>query len=105
VSVYGGWKTATIADEGTDSGETDLGHDYDFLDIIIPTIDSASLTLKVANVAGGTYQTLGDGIKTAATTGGYSDTFKLGGWQHIKVISSPKQSTSAVSFKVRGWRF
>ena len=30
MSVYGGWKTATIADEATESGETDLGHDYDF---------------------------------------------------------------------------
>ena len=105
MSVYGGWKTATIADEGTASGETDLGHDYDFLDIIIPTIDSATLKIQVAQVAGGTYQDLGDGITTATTTGGYSDTFKLGGWQHIKVVSSATQSTAAVTFSVRGWRY
>ncbi len=105
MSVYGGWRTATIADEATESGEVDLGHLYDFIDIIIPTIDSAAIRIKVAEVGGGTYQYLGDGIATAATTGGYSDTFKLGGWEHIKIVSSATQSTAAVDFKVRGWRY
>ncbi len=103
MSIYRGWKTATIADEATDSGEVDLEYICDFLDIIIPAIDSATIKIKVSDVAGGTYQDLGDGITTATTTGGYTDTFKLGGWEHIKVVSTPKQSTSAVSFKVRGW--
>lgn len=104
MSVYGGWRTATIAINETDSGEVDLGFMFDFLDIILPTLTSGTIKLKVAQVGGGTYQDLGDGITTAATTGGYSDTFKLGGWQNIKVVSSGTQA-AAVSFEVRGWRY
>ena len=105
MSYYGGWTTATIDDEGTASGEVDLGHSFDFLDIVIPTVDSTTLKIQVADVIGGTYQDLGDGITTATTTGGYSDTWKLGGWQNIKIVSSATQSTAAVVFKIRGWRF
>ncbi len=104
MSVYGGWRTATIASSDTASGEVDLGHDYDFLDIILPTLTSGTIKLQVAQVAGGTYQDLGDSIVTAVTTGGYSDTFNLGGWQHIKVVSSGTQGAER-SILVRGWRY
>jgi hypothetical protein len=102
--MYGGWKTATIASGDTASGEVDLGRSFDFLDIILPTLDSGTVKLQVSDVAGGTYQDLGSGVATATTTGGYSTTFNLGGWQHIKVVSSASQG-AARSIKVRGWSF
>ena len=105
MSLYGGWKEAVIASSGTASAAVDLGQDYDFLDIVLPTVDSGTISLQVSDVAGGTYQALGDSITTAATTGGYSTTFKLGGWQHIKVVSATSQTSGEVSIKVRGWRF
>lgn len=104
MSVYGGWTVAVIASSGTASGEVDLGHSFDFLDIILPTLTSGTIKLQVSKVAGGTYQNLGDSITTAITTGGYSTTFKLGGWQHIKVVSSATQGGER-SIEVRGWRF
>lgn len=104
MSVYGGWKTATIDQNNTDSGAVDLGHDFDFLDVILPTLTSGTIKIKVAQTASGTYQDLGDGITTEATIGGYSDTFILGGWQHIKVVSSAGQGTERI-IPIRGWRY
>ncbi len=104
MSVYGGWRTATIDSAGVTSDEVDLGHAYDFLDIILPTLTAGTIKIKVAQVAGGTYQDLGDGIATPSTTGGYSDTFKLGGWQNIKVVSSGTQGGERLIL-VRGWRY
>lgn len=104
MSVYGGWRTAVIDNGNTASAEVDLGHIYDFLDVILPTLTAGTIKVQVAEVMGGTYQDLGDGIKTASTTGGYSDTFKLGGWQNIKIVSSGTQGSER-SIKVRGWRY
>jgi hypothetical protein len=106
MSVYGGWKTATIDVSVDDdlSNAVDLGASYDFLDIILPTLDSTTVSLQVCKTDDGTYQSLGDSITTATTTGGYSTTFKLGGWQHIKVKTSASQ-TADRSIEVRGWRF
>jgi hypothetical protein len=105
MSVYGGWKTATIALNGTTSGEVDLGApSWDYLQVIIPTIDSGTIKVQVSDVAGGTYQDLGDDVTTNTTTGGYSTVFRLGGWQHVKIVTSSTQ-TAAREFKIRGMRF
>jgi len=106
MSLYGGWKTATITIAADDdlSAAVDLGSSFDFLNIVIPTIDSAKVSVHVCATSDGTYQALGDSVATEATTGGYSTTFKLGGWQHIKIATSAPQSANR-SFSVRGWRF
>jgi hypothetical protein len=110
MSLYGQWLDVTIADEGTLSAECDLGHgtpgeNYEFLNIYIPTIDSANISLYVSDKLGGTYAPLGLSTNVfAAGTGGLFTTFELGGYQFIKILSSATQSTAAVAFKVRGYR-
>jgi hypothetical protein len=105
MSLYGQWKDVIIADEGTLSDECDLGDNYEFLNIYIPTIDSANVSLQVSDKAGGTYAHLGLSTNVfAAATGGLYTTFELGGYQFIKILSSETQSTAEVTFKVRGYR-
>ena len=105
MSWNGGWQAATIADEGTSSDEVDLGRPCDLLEIQIPTIDSGTIKIQVAESSGGTFLDLGDGLTTPSGTHNYADVFKLGGYQFIKVVSSVTQSTAEVLIRVRGWRY
>ena len=103
MSLYGEWLTATIANGGTASGEVNLGRDFEYLQIILPTLTGGTVKIQVSDVTGGTFQDLGSSITTAITTGDYSTVFKLGGWKFIKVVSSAAQG-AARSIKVRGMR-
>lgn len=103
MSIYGSWKAATIANAGTSSAEVDLGKDYDFLEIQIPTVTSGTLKVQVAEKTGGTFQDLGSSVTTATTTGAYDTVFKLGGWQFIKIVSSATQGAERL-IRVRGMR-
>lgn len=105
MSMYGQWMAATIEEDGTSSAVVDLGFSYDFLEIQIPTLISGTIKIQVAEKYGDTYRDLGDGITTAAGTHNYHDTFKLGGWQYIKVVSSVAQTGSDKSIRVRGMRY
>lgn len=101
----GNWKIATIADEGTVSSAVDLGGHYPYMLIQIPTIDSANISVQVAEEQGGTYDDLGLSTNViAAATGSFHTTIKIGGWRYIKIKSSATQSTGAVSFRVCGVR-
>lgn len=103
---YGEWKTGTIANGAATTGEIDLGQDYEFLDIILPALTACTLKVTVAKVTGGTFQDLGSGVvvpPSGTTTGGYSDVWRLGGWQFIKIVTSANQS-AARSIVVRGGR-
>lgn len=103
MSVYGEWKAATLTGSTT-SAEVDLGRSYDFLEIKIPTLDSAAtIKIQTAEKTGDTPLDLGDGITTAAGTHNYHDVFKLGGWQFIKVVASVSQTSVAI--RVRGMSF
>uniref|UniRef100_A0A6M3INZ1 Uncharacterized protein n=1 Tax=viral metagenome TaxID=1070528 RepID=A0A6M3INZ1_9ZZZZ len=106
MSIYGNWKTATItiATDADLSAAVDLGANYDLLNIIIPTVDACRISVYVCATSDGTYQALGDSVTTATTTGGYSTTLKLGGWEHIKVKTSTNQTANR-SFSVRGMRY
>jgi hypothetical protein len=106
MSVYGEWKSAviTIATDDDLSAEVDLGRDYEYLDIIIPTIDSSNISLYVSRNTGGTFYQLGDSTSYfEAATGGRADTLNLGGWQYVKIKTSAAQSANR-TFTVRGWR-
>lgn len=105
MSVYGEWKAATIEADGTSSAEVDLGRDYDFLEIQIPTLISGTLKIQVAEKTSGDFYDLGDGVTTGAGTHNYADVFKLGGYQFIKVVSSATQTTSDRLIRVRGMRY
>ena len=99
-SGVGDWKTVTIAAAGTVSSSTDLGGNFAYLQVVVPTITSAALELQ-AGPDGQNFQDLGQDASTTASTGAYADTWVLGGWRYIKVKSSVAQS-ALVSFKVRG---
>ena len=105
MSIYGLWKAATIASSGSSSTEVDLGRDYDFLEIQIPTLDSATtIKVQVAELTGGTFRDLGDGITTGAGTHNYNDVFSLGGWQYIKIVADNTQDAERL-IRVRGMRY
>ena len=103
MSSYGEWKAATIASGGTSSAEVDLGQDYNYLEIQIPTLTSCTLKIQVAEKTGGPFYDLGDGVATGAGTHNYADVFKLGGYQFIKVVTSESQGAQRL-IRVRGMR-
>ena len=106
MSLYGEWENATITIATDDdlTPEVDLGRDYEFLDIVIPTITSSDLSVYVAEKTAGTYQHLGLASNVfAAGTGAISTIFNLGGWQFIKIGTSAAQGANR-TFRVRGWR-
>lgn len=98
----GRWKLAVIAKDDTVSGAVDLGGNFAYLQVEVPTIDSAQLELQVNDIEGGTYQDLGQDALTTAGTGAFSDTWNLAGWQFVKIKASAAQTTGAVNFKIRG---
>jgi len=101
---YGEWLAATIAKSASSSAEVNLGKEFDFLEIQIPTIDSATIKIQVAETSGGTFYDLGAGVTTPSGTHNYADVFNLGGYQFIKVVASAAQTTAAVAIRVRGMR-
>lgn len=104
MSEVGEIKIAQIAKTGTSSQAVDLGGYYPYLQVVIPTIDSATLKVQVSELIDGTYQDLGPSVTAAASTGAYSDTWTLGGWRYIKIVAGAAQNTGEVKIKVRGWR-
>lgn len=103
--IHGNWEDCVIDISSDDdlSGEVDLGKPYETLLVLIPTIDSADLTCYVAEVIGGTYYALGNGVTVAAGTGNYADVWEIGGNQHIKIGTSASQSADR-TFKIMGVR-
>jgi len=105
MSVYGEWQDATIAKDGTKSSAVDLGRSYEWLQIVIPTIDSANVSFEVSETLAGTYQNLGSGSQViTAGTGAFTTVATIGGFQYIKVEVSAAQTTAARTFRVRGSR-
>lgn len=111
--ITGSWVTGTIADEGTLSGEIDLGRSYEKVIIEIPTIDTAQITIRGAEISGGTYYDLhvtdpADGgnnkLISASGTGGITWVAPIGGFRYLKLFSSATQSTAAVTFNLCGVR-
>jgi len=98
----GEWKTASIIKGGTTSEAIDLGGNFAYLQVVIPTIDSAQLELQVGETLGGLFQDLGQDALTVAGTGAFNDTWNLGGWRYIKIKASAAQTTADRVFKVRG---
>ena len=98
----GAWKTASIIKGGTISDAIDLGGNFAYLQVVVPTIDSAQLELQVGETLGGPFQDFGQNALTVAGTGAFSDTWVLGGWRFIKIKASAAQSTADRAFRVRG---
>ena len=104
MSIYGSFVAATIETAGTSSVEVDLGKEYDFMDILIPTMTACSIKIQVSEKSGGTFYDLGDGVTTDTGTFDRADCFKLGGYEYIKVVASKTQASQRL-IRVRGTRF
>jgi len=118
--IHGEWKSAIVPkyvadplEEGVLSPEVDLGRAYDTVQVIIPTIDEASVSIMVAEKTGGTFQDLyltsltnggDDQAITTASEGGTTWTVPIGGFQFIKIKTSAAQTTQARTFRVMGVR-
>ena len=100
-SVVGEWMTANIVMGGTSTHSVDLGDNFMYLNVIIPTIDSATVKVQVAESAGDTFYNL-DAVTTATGTHLYATTFKLGGYRFIKLVASAAQTTATINCRVRG---
>jgi hypothetical protein len=101
------WQDATVVKDANPalSGAVNLGKDYEYVQIIIPTLDSSNVSLYVCETVDGTYVPLGLSTNVfAAATGGLAETFKLGGYQFIKILCSAVQTTATRTFRVRGYR-
>lgn len=105
MSVYGEWLAATIDSGETSSDAVNLGRDYDFIEVQIPTLDNDTyLKLQTCETKTGTYKDLGNGITTSAGTHNYNDVWGIGGWQFIKVVADNGQDSER-KIRVRGMRY
>lgn len=108
------WKDAVIT-YGTDpnnSAEVDLEGNYEFLTVVIPTLNSASATtVHISDASGGTFVPLymfdtnvvGDFAQsTDDLTTAKVITYRTGGAQYIKVVCEDAQGAN-ITFKVRGF--
>ena len=107
-----GWVTATVAASGTASGSVDLGGYYSHMLVIVPAVDSCTVTATLSN-DNATWYPLhvldADGtgsliqVSAALTTGTAALILPIGGAQYIKVVCSNAQTTAARTFKCKGY--
>lgn len=113
-----GWLPCTIAKDGQESAEVNLGGEFKKLVVRIPVIDSAAVSVRVAEKSGGTFNpfhvikpyttaTPSAGLTSLlqATTAGVGSIvveFEIGCAQFIKLYAGAAQSTAAVVFYVKG---
>jgi hypothetical protein len=111
--LEGEWKTATIAQSGTTSGEVNLGRVYEKMVAIIPAVDTAQISFTVAQATGGTFQNLhitdpadgGDNrVISASRATAFTWVVPIGGVQFIKVVASASQTSAARTIYLMGVR-
>lgn len=100
---YSGWRNEIIESGETDSTPIDLGSAMDYVQVLLPTVDSGTIGIKVSDLEAGTYRTLGVSLTSATTTGNCAFVFILGGFQYIKIFSSASQ-TADRDIKVQGFK-
>jgi len=103
--IHGTWLPATITYATDDdlTPEVDLVRQWEQMCLIIPTIDSANLTIYVSETTGGTFYALGKSQTINAGTGLYATTVNLGGYRYIKIGTSAAQTANRI-FRVCGYR-
>lgn len=98
-----GWQDVAIACNTTTSSAVDLGNNYEYLNVHVPTIDAGEVKIYVSDTLAGTYAA--DNLTTAShstSTGGFFTTLGLGGYRYIKIVTE-NQTTATVTFNIRGW--
>ena len=104
-----GTVTATIAQNGTESGQVDL-EGFAISGLIIPTITTGNVTFKVSNSDSGTDYVLkdedGNTITIVATTGNFavaSDFLScLDAYRYVKIVAATQASAVSFIFCVKG---
>ncbi len=104
MSVYGSFKDVTISAGATVSSAVDLGREYDYLSVILPSMDACKLHLQVSETEGGTYYDLGKEATTDEESFNRADVWRVGGYRFIKIKSSVVQS-HAVTIRACGMRY
>jgi len=106
----GSWKAVVIAKDGTTSAETDLGGEFELVQVYSPALDSATLTVKVSRNTGDTAvqvhafdaDATGDFVHTTtAKTAAAMNIFTIFA-QFVTLVAGASQTTAAVTFYVRG---
>jgi hypothetical protein len=98
-----GWQDLIIARYALTSSALDLGDNYEYLNVYIPTIDAGAVSVYVSDTLTGTYAA--DNLSTAShssSTGGVFTTLGIGGFRYIKIVTE-NQTSAAVTFKIRAW--
>ncbi len=112
--LVGPWKDALIdiSVSTTLSSAVDLGGEYEFLAVHIPTITSSTVTITVGESSTGTFypayqldaDATGDLAQiTAAATTAHALVFQIGGARFIKILCGSTQTTTDKTFRVRGY--
>lgn len=111
MQIPGAWKTVTVAKDGTTSSETDLGQQFEHVQVYNPALDSATITIKVSRESGDTAvqaysmddDATGDFVKTTtARTAAGMNVFKDLYAQHITIVLGAAQTSAARTFYARG---
>lgn len=103
MAEVGRWFDATISSGERKTSAIDIGRDYDFLELMIPGMDSCKLYLQVSEREEGTYYDLGNDATTNEENFNRAAIWTLGGFRFIKVVSSVVQNQS-VTIRIRGMR-
>jgi hypothetical protein len=103
----GQWFPATItlagAADNTTTGAVDLGADYQYLNIYVPTITSSAISIKVSDSIGGTYATCNlTASAISLGTGSQYSSLTIGGYRYVKVVTSAAQEANR-TFLVKGY--
>ena len=107
------WITTTLAYATDDdlTPEVNLQANYEFLTVILPVLESTTVTVHISDASAGTFiplHILDDDATgsfahaTSATEGTIAVIFKIGGVQFIKVSLNTGQTADRI-FKVRGF--
>jgi len=112
--IIGDWQTIVmnVSVSNVETAEIDLGRPWEVGMLVVPLINTAQISFKVAKKTGGTFQALhgtdpvnGDShqILSTAGAGAMTWTFPLLGFQFIKVVTTNGQDANR-SFDVCGIR-
>ena len=105
------WVECVIAKAGTLSAVCNLGKAYEYALIQVPTVDTATVTVRVSRTLTGTgvdlYLVDGDGSNAKVImdsgTGNFMWAVSIYGAQYLWFYTDAAQSTAAVTFYVRGF--
>lgn len=107
----GPWKTVTVAQDGTESSETDLEGEFRDVQVYNPALDNASITVKPGREEGDTavqaytfsMESEGDFVRTTSdrTAAGMS-VFKDICARFVTIVLGAAQTSAARTFYIRG---